>query len=98
MNLTEAIEILNKNGFLTESWEDFLPEPDPKAEKILNDCYDDDYARSWGPDSAYRRARERAKMVDADLDYPSNRPEFEEVYGYDIDDVPREVIDRLYPN
>lgn len=97
MDLTEARKILETRGFIVESSDEFLPEWDPNVEQILNDCYDFEESRSHGPDWAYSKALKRAMERDDSLDYPSSRSEFEEVYHYDIDDPPEDVVNNLYP-
>lgn len=57
----------------------------PPEAKKLYEAYDLEYARRHGPDAAYERARITSGLDD-DFDIPSNRYEFEETYGFDIED------------
>lgn len=57
----------------------------PPEAKKLYEAYDLEYARRHGPDAAYERARIMSGLDD-DFDIPSNRYEFEETYGFDIED------------
>lgn len=102
MTLVEATDILSKNGYLVEvlCLKTRVPmenvDVDYEIEKVLNQCYDFDEARSYGPDRAYNRALARAKELRPDFYFPSSKAEFEEIYGYDIDDPPPEVIEKFF--
>lgn len=91
-----AASLLAENYLLNEDSSDFLPEPDPKVEKAILSNMNADDSRSYGPGAAYDTAYRIASEKYPDLDIPSNPVEYEEVYGYDPDDPPREVIDRIF--
>ena len=102
MTLKEATTILRKNGYLVEFLlSGYYPhydeiDVDREVEKAINYCYDFEDSRSYGPNNAYRIALNRASRLYPDFNFPSNRAEFEEIYGYDIDDPPDEVTERLF--
>lgn len=58
-------------------------------EKILWNLYNFDDSRSYGPEGAYQIAREKAEESYPDLSFPTYRSDFEEEYGYDLDDPPQ---------
>lgn len=91
-----AADLLDENYLLNEDSNDFLPEPDPEVEKAILSNMNADDSRSYGPGAAYDTAYRIASEKYPDLDIPSNPVEYEEVYGYDPDDPPREVIDRIF--
>lgn len=91
-----AASLLAENYLLNEDYRDFLPDPDPAVEKAILSNMNADDSRSYGPDSAYDTAYKIASENNPELDIPSDRSEYEEVYGYDPDDPPREVIDRIF--
>lgn len=91
-----AASLLAENYLLNEDSSDFLPEPDPEVEKAILSNMNADDSRSYGPRAAYDAAYRIASEKYPDLDIPSNPVEYEEVYGYDPDDPPREVIDRIF--
>ena len=68
--------------------------------KAVFDAYDMDFERSYGPDGAYKRALEDAKL-DAYTEVPPDRQGWLEKYGFDISEpAPRNVdvskrIDKL---
>lgn len=90
-----AASLLAENYLLNEYY-DFLPDPGPAVEKAILSNMNADDSRSYGPDSAYAAAYKIATENNPELDIPSDRYEYEEVYGYDPDDPPREVIDRIF--
>ena len=81
---------------LNEDYSDYLPDPDPAVEKAILSNMNADDSRSYGPDCAYDAAYNIAHENNPELDIPSERSEYEEVYGYDPDNPPREVIDRIF--
>ena len=91
-----AASLLAENYLLNEDYRDFLPDPDPKVEKAILSNMNADDSRSYGPDSAYDAAYKIVSENHPELDIPSDRSEYEEVYGYDPYDPPREVIDRIF--
>jgi hypothetical protein len=91
-----AASLLAENYLLNEDYRDFLPDPDPAVEKAILSNMNADDSRSYGPDSAYDAAYKIVYESNPELDIPSDRSEYEEVYGYDPDDPPREVIDRIF--
>lgn len=58
-------------------------------ERILWELYNFDDARSYGPMGAYQIARETAEDIHPELSFPTYMEDFEEQYGYDIDDPPK---------
>lgn len=59
--------------------------------KAVFDSYDMDFERSYGPDGAYKRALEDAKL-DAYTEVPPDRQGWLEKYGFDISEpAPRNV-------
>lgn len=91
-----AASLLAENYLLNEDYRDFLPDPDPTVEKAILSNMNADDSRSYGPDSAYDAAYKIVSESNPELDIPSDRSEYEEVYGYDPDDPPREVINRIF--
>lgn len=98
MNITEALDLLKSHHYsvLKEDYRDFLPDPDPEVEKAILANMDADFSRSYGPDSAYDAAYKAVEERFPHYDIPSDRSEYEEVYGYDPDDPPTDVINRLF--
>lgn len=68
---------------------------EPNAEKIIFNNYDMEEGRHYGPDRAYEIALIVSRRQYPDVEFPENRYEFEELYGYDIDDPPSEKVDEL---
>lgn len=69
-------------------------------EKALLANFNDDFARSYGPDAAYQKSYEFVKELASercpDEHVPSTRQEFEETFGYDPGDPPSSRIDALF--
>lgn len=91
-----AADLLAENYLLNENYSDYLPDPDPAVEKVILSNMNADDSRSYGPHAAYEAAYRIASSKYPDLDIPSNAVEYEEVYGYDPDDPPSEVIKRIF--
>lgn len=91
-----AASLLAENYLLNEDYSDYLPDPDPAVEKAILSNMNADDSRSYGPHAAYDAAYRIASSKYPDLDIPSNAVEYEEVYGYDPDDPPSEVIKRIF--
>lgn len=91
-----AADLLAENYLLNEDYSDYLPDPDPEVEKAILSNMNADDSRSYGPHAAYDAAYRIASSKYPELDIPSNAVEYEEVYGYDPDDPPREVINRIF--
>lgn len=53
--------------------------------KRIYDNYDYDYARAYGPDAAYDKAVERARVDEYEY-LPTSRADFEDRFGFDIED------------
>ena len=53
--------------------------------KRIYDNYDFDYARAYGPDAAYDRAVDRARIDEYEY-LPTSRADFEDRFGFDIED------------
>lgn len=96
MNLEEAKQILKDNKYVLEKYSDFLPDPDPVVEKEILAAINADDSRSFGPDYAYEKAYDIVSEAHPELDLPSDRSDFEEIYGYDPDDPPSEVINKYF--
>ena len=97
--LNRAMKTLYENNYvaykqhrLTEGVEDIK---ELNAEKIIFNNYDMEEARHYGPDRAYEIARIVSQRQYPDMDFPENRYEYEELYGYDIDDPPSEKVNEL---
>ena len=58
--------------------------------KAVFGSYDTDFERAYGPDGAYNRALEDAKL-DAYTEVPTDRQGWIEKYGFDISATPRNV-------
>ena len=96
MELEEAKQILKDNDYILEQYSDFLPDPDPAVEKEILAAMNADDSRSYGPDYAYKQAYAMVSEAHPELDLPSDRSDFEEIYGYDPDDPPSEVINKYF--
>lgn len=91
-----AADLLAENYLLNEAYSDYLPDPDPEVEKAILSNMNADDSRSFGPDYAYEKAYDIVSEAHPELDLPSDRSDFEEIYGYDPDDPPSEVINKYF--
>ena len=94
----EAKKFLESKGYklIKENSENIDEDQEFLLSKWIFNNYDFDYARSYGPEPAYRQVLERLEeTMDTDgYDVPQSCIEFEEKWGFEVDSTP--PSDRWY--